>query len=133
MGLSLAAMGVAAVGLLPPAAGALLQEGIDLAVILNALRALREDGRRDRHFDRQTDASLLRRFAVEHDELRDALALLLEPQIGSPRGPTRELLPTLRGSTALLDRPDPAARAGRGNRALPRARPDRSARRRQRR
>ena len=41
MGLSIVAMGFAAVGLLPPVAGALLQEGIDLAVILNALRALR--------------------------------------------------------------------------------------------
>ena len=41
MGLSLAAMGVAAIGYLPPVGGALLQEGIDLAVILNALRALR--------------------------------------------------------------------------------------------
>lgn len=41
MGLSLAAMLVAAFGYLPPIAGALLQEGIDLAVILNALRALR--------------------------------------------------------------------------------------------
>jgi len=41
MGMSLAAMVVAAFGYLPPVAGALLQEGIDLAVILNALRALR--------------------------------------------------------------------------------------------
>ena len=41
MGLSVAAMIVAAFGYLPPLAGALLQEGIDLAVILNALRALR--------------------------------------------------------------------------------------------
>ena len=41
MGLSLTAMGVAAFGYLPPLAGALLQEVIDLAVILNALRALR--------------------------------------------------------------------------------------------
>jgi len=40
MTLSLAAMAVAAFGYLPPVAGALLQEGIDLAVILNALRAL---------------------------------------------------------------------------------------------
>jgi heavy metal translocating P-type ATPase len=40
MGLSLVAMAVAAFGYLPPVAGALLQEGIDLAVILNALRAL---------------------------------------------------------------------------------------------
>jgi cation transport ATPase len=41
MGLSIVAMGFAAAGFLPPVAGALLQEGIDLAVILNALRALR--------------------------------------------------------------------------------------------
>jgi heavy metal translocating P-type ATPase len=41
MGLSLAAMGVAALGYLPPIAGALFQEAVDLAVILNALRALR--------------------------------------------------------------------------------------------
>ena len=41
MGLSLAAMAVAAAGYLPPVGGALLQEVIDLAVILNALRALR--------------------------------------------------------------------------------------------
>jgi cation transport ATPase len=32
---------IAASGYLPPVAGALLQEGIDIAVILNALRALR--------------------------------------------------------------------------------------------
>ena len=41
MGLSVGAMGFAAAGYLPPIAGALLQEAIDLAVILNALRALR--------------------------------------------------------------------------------------------
>jgi heavy metal translocating P-type ATPase len=37
---SLVAMGFAAAGFLSPVAGALLQEGIDVAVILNALRAL---------------------------------------------------------------------------------------------
>ncbi len=41
MGLSAAAMVVAALGYLPPLGGALLQEVIDVAVILNALRALR--------------------------------------------------------------------------------------------
>jgi heavy metal translocating P-type ATPase len=40
IGLSLAAMGFAAFGYIPPVGGALLQEGIDVAVILNALRAL---------------------------------------------------------------------------------------------
>jgi P-type E1-E2 ATPase len=39
LGLSGAAMIVAAFGYIPPVAGALLQEGIDVAVILNALRA----------------------------------------------------------------------------------------------
>ena len=41
MSLSIVAMIIAAFGYLPPVAGALLQEGIDIAVILNALRALR--------------------------------------------------------------------------------------------
>jgi P-type E1-E2 ATPase len=41
MGLSIAAMIAAALGLLPPVEGALLQEAIDVAVIINALRALR--------------------------------------------------------------------------------------------
>ena len=40
MGLSVIAMGFAAAGFIPPIAGALLQEGIDVLVILNALRAL---------------------------------------------------------------------------------------------
>ncbi|HVZ52756.1 MAG TPA: heavy metal translocating P-type ATPase [Pseudolabrys sp.] len=41
MGLSIVAMIAAAFGLLPPVQGALLQEAIDVAVIFNALRALR--------------------------------------------------------------------------------------------
>jgi iron-sulfur cluster repair protein YtfE (RIC family) len=41
MGLSIVAMGFAAVGLLTPVAGALVQEAIDLAVLVNALRAVR--------------------------------------------------------------------------------------------
>ncbi|MFQ5380962.1 MAG: heavy metal translocating P-type ATPase, partial [Dehalococcoidia bacterium] len=45
MALSLVAMAVAAAGYLPPVAGAIVQEGIDAAAILNALRALR-GGRR---------------------------------------------------------------------------------------
>jgi hypothetical protein len=41
MGLSFVAMGAAAFGLLSPVVGALVQEAIDAAAILNALRALR--------------------------------------------------------------------------------------------
>jgi heavy metal translocating P-type ATPase len=40
LGLSIAGMALAAVGYLPPVSGALFQEVIDVAVILNALRAL---------------------------------------------------------------------------------------------
>ena len=41
LSLSIAGMIAAAFGYLPPVQGALLQEAIDVAVILNALRALR--------------------------------------------------------------------------------------------
>jgi cation transport ATPase len=41
IGLSVAAMIAAALGFLPPVQGALFQEVIDVAVIFNALRALR--------------------------------------------------------------------------------------------
>ncbi|MEO6798301.1 MAG: heavy metal translocating P-type ATPase [Candidatus Dormibacter sp.] len=43
MGLSIVAMAIAGAGFLPPAPGALLQEGIDVAVILNALRVLQDE------------------------------------------------------------------------------------------
>ncbi|OBC00442.1 cadmium-translocating P-type ATPase [Mycobacterium sp. 852013-50091_SCH5140682] len=74
MSLSLLAMVVAAVGWLPPAAGALLQEGIDVAVILNALRALRGNTT-DVEVPADTE-KMLRRFSAEHDELRDTLGVL---------------------------------------------------------
>jgi P-type E1-E2 ATPase len=48
MGMSALAMGFAAFGFLPPVAGALTQEVIDVAVILNALRAL-SPGRKSNH------------------------------------------------------------------------------------
>jgi cation transport ATPase len=47
LALSAVAMAAAAMGQITPVAGALLQEGIDIAVILNALRAL-GDGRPER-------------------------------------------------------------------------------------
>ncbi|MDT7839944.1 heavy metal translocating P-type ATPase [Streptomyces justiciae] len=70
--LSLTAMAAAAAGLLAPAVGALLQEGIDVAVILNALRALRED-RSARPALTPSAESLIHRFAAEHDDLQDVL------------------------------------------------------------
>ncbi|KUI25777.1 ATPase P [Mycobacterium sp. IS-1742] len=75
MSLSLLAMVVAAFGWLPPPVGALLQEGIDVAVILNALRALRGNPGSAMDLPPATE-QLLRRFAAEHDELRETLPLL---------------------------------------------------------
>src|SRR5271165_4762396 len=66
MSLSLGAMVIAALGFMPPAAGALLQEGIDVAVILNALRALRGNPAVDVELPADTE-KMLRRFAAEHD------------------------------------------------------------------
>jgi heavy metal translocating P-type ATPase len=71
IGMSLAAMVVAGLGLLPPAAGALLQEGIDTVVILNALRA--RGGARLRRPIPAPDAAIARRFVGEHQILRPGL------------------------------------------------------------
>ena len=54
LGLSAAAMIPAAMGHITPVAGALLQEGIDVAVILNALRAL-GDGRLERNRNKRAE------------------------------------------------------------------------------
>ena len=75
MTLSLLAMAIAAFGWLPPAAGALLQEGIDVAVILNALRALKGNPALEVGLPADTE-EMLRRFAAEHDKLRDTIGLL---------------------------------------------------------
>ena len=68
MGMSVAAMGLAAAGLLPAVWGALLQEAIDVAVILNALRALRPVASAERLT--AADAALTRRFRAEHQLIR---------------------------------------------------------------
>lgn len=67
MGLSIAAMFVAAAGYLAPVSGALLQEGIDAAVILNSLRAL--GGYRRRRAASGPTHALADRFRAEHSEL----------------------------------------------------------------
>lgn len=92
MGLSLAAMAVAAVGWLPPAVGALLQEGIDVAVIGNALRALRANPAVEVDLPPRTE-EMLRRFDAEHDELRDAVGVLRDAAdrlAAAPDGPALE-------------------------------------------
>jgi len=85
MSMSALAMVVAALGYLPAIWGALLQEAIDVAVILNALRVLLPERIGPRLEDE--DAELAQRFAAEHiairadlDELRQAAdALGFEP------------------------------------------------------
>ncbi|WP_089153887.1 heavy metal translocating P-type ATPase [Micromonospora sp. NBS 11-29] len=74
MGLAVVAMLVAAAGRLPPVAGAFLQEGIDVLVILNALRAL-GGGLRRRDVPPHT-RELLDRYAGEHGGVREVLTRL---------------------------------------------------------
>lgn len=101
MGLSLAAMAVAALGWLPPAAGALLQEGIDVAVIVNALRALRGNPSLDVDLPAQTER-MLRRFDAEHDELRDTVGLLREAADRLAEAPDHAALQAVTRAYGLL-------------------------------
>ena len=101
MGLSLVAMGFAAFGLLAPAAGALLQEGIDLAVILNALRALRTDHAGTHPLNRDAE-ELVRRFAGEHDRMRDDLSILRDAAQQVSAGDRDVALATLRTADGFL-------------------------------
>lgn len=101
MGMSLTAMAVAALGWLPPAAGALLQEGIDVAVILNALRALRGDPSLDVDLPARTER-MLHRFDAEHDELRDAVGLLREAADRLADAPDQAALQAITRAHGLL-------------------------------
>jgi len=116
MGLSVLAMGVAALGYLPPVAGALLQETIDVAVILNALRALS-----GRALPRpRGDRAAVHRLVLEHEQLR----ALLERMRRTAEHMNREgetPLDDLRGINAETRRLAAAAPAGGGALALPRA------------
>ena len=89
MGMSIAAMGLAAAGLLPAVWGALLQEGIDVAVILNALRALRPPAPDVRMTAAHT--ALTRRFRTEHQVIRADIDQLrtTADALGSPGAMTR--------------------------------------------
>ncbi|MGW3472029.1 heavy metal translocating P-type ATPase [Saccharopolyspora sp. NPDC000995] len=103
MGLSIIAMGVATVGWLPPAAGALLQEGIDVAVIVNALRALRGSHRGELAVPHSTE-DLLHRFASEQEKLRETLHLIRDTAdlVSQAPGSTKALV-ALRQTRAFLD------------------------------
>lgn len=101
MTLSVAAMAVAAFGLLPPAAGALLQEAIDVSVILNALRALRGNPRTEVELTADTEA-LLRGFAAQHDELRDTLNQIRDSADRLAQGADAAALESVRRTNRLL-------------------------------
>jgi soluble P-type ATPase/iron-sulfur cluster repair protein YtfE (RIC family) len=116
MGLSLVAMGAAAAGVLTPLAGAVVQEVIDVAAILNALRAL-GPGRSRTPRLRGDSAELVRRLDDEHRRLEPRIAALPElaaelPTLGAGQLDTRlaemtaflrdELLPHERDDERLL-------------------------------
>lgn len=98
MAMSLAAMIAAAFGLLVPAAGALLQEGIDVVVILNALRALRMPRRRP------TEAiePLVARFTREHERLHAARASVRQAADALSTGPGPDADAAVRHAFELL-------------------------------
>ena len=75
MGMSAVAMGFAAFGYLPPVAGALTQEAIDVAVILNALRALSPGGKPGR---KDAGKRPEWRYAPDHERVEAALDQLRE-------------------------------------------------------
>lgn len=75
MGMSGLAMLFAAVGLLPPIAAALTQEAIDVAVILNALRALTAKGKSGR---RKMPAAAITTLRADHERMESALNRLRE-------------------------------------------------------
>ena len=85
MGLSALAMGVAALGYLPPVAGAVLQEVIDVAAILNALRVL-VGGRQPAPL---TDRNAVGRVVADHVRLRGLLERMRRTadQLGDADGP----------------------------------------------
>ena len=75
MGMSAVAMGFAAFGFLPPVAGALTQEVIDVAVILNALRALSPGRKSSRPTMPAATGTALR---LDHERIEAALDHLRE-------------------------------------------------------
>jgi len=70
MGMSLLAMGVAALGYLPPLIGAMVQEGIDVVIILSALRA---QGPLWKQRKQQLTAEHIDRLQHEHEQLAAVL------------------------------------------------------------
>jgi heavy metal translocating P-type ATPase len=100
MAMSLAAMAAAAMGLLPAVWGAVLQEAIDVAVILNALRALRSVG--SEQLLAGADAALARRFQEEHRVIQADLDRIRQAADALGRESPEEAMAEVRQVHALL-------------------------------
>jgi heavy metal translocating P-type ATPase len=98
--LSLAAMGVAALGYLPPVMGALLQEAIDVAAVLNALRAL-ASGRGERR-GAGLAAAEATRLRHEHRDLVPVIDKIREVADRLPELPPRAALRELGRIDSML-------------------------------
>jgi len=100
IGLSLTAMGVAAAGLLPAAWGALVQEAIDVAVIVNALRVL-SPGPAYHHLQ-HADAALAQRFRADHVRLRDDIDRIRDVADAIGNAPAADVLDMARDLHRML-------------------------------
>lgn len=102
IGMSVVAMGFAAIGALPAVWGAILQEGIDVAVIINALRALLPVVANPRL--PQGDAAILQKVRDEHIMVRAALdALELAARACEVEGPPFDLVPARTAQRLLVE------------------------------
>ncbi|MFP4897026.1 heavy metal translocating P-type ATPase [Paraburkholderia sp. EG304] len=101
MALSFAAMVAAAFGFLPPLLGALIQEVIDVAVIANALRALRIRSTATAGSLSRSDAE---RLKSEHVELGPVMEQIRELADKLPRLPRTSVVGALAGMNDLLKR-----------------------------
>ena len=101
MGLSLVAMTAASFGLLVPLVGALLQEGIDVIAILNALRAL--GGNTPSESGPKLPAELSQRLKAEHNLLIPKLDSIRETADALDAIPPGEALTALKATQALLN------------------------------
>jgi len=101
MGLSVIAMMLAAAGFIAPIAGALLQEGIDVLVILNALRAL--VGRETWVASTPETRRLAQSLAMTHRSLRPRVSELAELAVSLDELPSAEALARLQRTARLLE------------------------------
>ncbi len=116
MGMSVVAMGVAALGYLPAVWGALLQEAIDVAVILNALRVLLPEERDVRLEDHDAERTPIQRRTPGHTGRRRAAPPGSRFTRGGASG--RRHCPSSQRPKAPRRR-GPSARTSRGRRPVP--------------